>query len=35
MHGTEAEVLQYEAEHPIGSQARLSLALAIYTSQRS
>ena len=35
MHGTEAEVLQYEAEHPIGSQARLSFALAIYTSRRS
>jgi integrase len=32
---TEDEVAQYEAKHPIGSQARLALALAAYTSQRS
>jgi integrase len=32
---TEDEVAQYEAKHPIGSQARLGLALAIFTGQRS
>jgi integrase len=32
---TEDEVAQYEAKHPIGSQARLALALALYTGQRS
>jgi integrase len=31
----DAEIAQYEAKHPIGSQARLSLALAIYTGQRA
>ncbi|MGH6865670.1 MAG: tyrosine-type recombinase/integrase [Methyloceanibacter sp.] len=32
---TEEEVEQYEAKHPIGSQARLGLALAACTSQRA
>jgi integrase len=32
---TEAEIAQYEAKHPIGSQARLAFALALYTGQRS
>jgi integrase len=32
---TEEEVAQYEATYPIGSQARLALALALYTGQRS
>jgi integrase len=32
---TEDEITQYEAKHPIGSQARLAFALALYTSQRS
>lgn len=31
---TEAEIAQYEAAHPIGSQARLVLALGLYTAQR-
>jgi integrase len=30
-----AEIEQYEARHPIGSQARLALALALYTGQRA
>jgi integrase len=30
----EAEIAQYEAHHPIGSSARLALALAIFTGQR-
>jgi integrase len=29
------EIAQYEARHPIGSQARLALALALYTGQRA
>ena len=32
---SEDEVAQYEAKHRVGSQARLALALAVYTSQRS
>jgi integrase len=31
---TEAEIAQYEAYHPIGSNARLALALLLYTGQR-
>jgi integrase len=31
---TEDEISQYEAHHPIGTQARLTLALALYTGQR-
>jgi len=31
---TEAEVAQFEARHPIGTKARLALALMIYTTQR-
>jgi integrase len=31
---SEAEVAQYEAAHPVGSKARLALALGIYTLQR-
>jgi integrase len=31
---TEAEVVQFEARHPIGSKARLALALLLYTAQR-
>jgi integrase len=31
---TESEVLQFETFHPIGSKARLALALGIYTAQR-
>jgi len=31
---TTAEVAQYEAKHPIGSKARLALALGVYTMQR-
>jgi len=31
---TEAEIAQYEAYHPIGSKARLALALPLYTAQR-
>jgi integrase len=31
---TEAEIAQYEARHPIGSKARLALALLLYTAQR-
>lgn len=31
---TEQEVLQFEARHPVGSMARLSLALGLYTCQR-
>lgn len=31
---TEAEVERYEARHPIGSRARLALALMLYTGQR-
>ena len=30
----DAEVAQYEARHPIGSKARLALALGLYTTQR-
>ena len=30
----EAEVARYEAKHPIGSKARLALALGLYTAQR-
>ena len=29
------EIEQYEARHPVGSQARLALALALYTGQRA
>ena len=29
------EIEQYEAHHPVGSQARLALALALYTGQRA
>jgi integrase len=32
---TEAEITQYEAHHPIGSQARLAFAQALYTGQRA
>lgn len=32
---TEDEIAQYEAKHPIGTQARLAFALALSTSQRS
>jgi integrase len=32
---TEAEIAQYEARHPIGSQARLAFALALNTCQRA
>jgi integrase len=32
---TEDEITTYEAKHPIGSQARLAFALALYTGQRS
>ena len=32
---TEDEIAQDEAKHPIGTQARLAFALALYTSQRS
>ena len=32
---TEKEIAQYEAQHPIGSQARLGFALALHTGQRS
>jgi integrase len=31
---TETEIAQYEAHHPIGTKARLALALGLYTSQR-
>lgn len=31
---TEEEIAQFEAVHPIGSQARLALALGLYTTQR-
>jgi len=31
---TEAEIAQYEARHPIGTKARLALALLLYTAQR-
>jgi integrase len=31
----DAEIAQYEARHPIGTQARLSLALALHTGQRA
>jgi integrase len=31
---TEAEIKQYEARHPIGTRARLALALLLYTAQR-
>ena len=31
---TEAEIEQYQRQHPVGSQARLALALALYTGQR-
>jgi integrase len=31
---TDAEIAQYEAHHPIGSEARLALALGLYTVQR-
>jgi len=31
---TEAEIARYEATHPIGSNARLALALLVYTGQR-
>ena len=30
----EAEIAQFEAKHPIGSRARLALALGLYTAQR-
>jgi integrase len=32
---TEQEIEQYETKHPVGTQARLSLALALYTGQRA
>ena len=32
---TEDEIAQYEAKHPVGTQARLGLALAIFTGQRA
>ena len=31
---TEAEVAQFEAHHPIGTRARLAIALPLYTAQR-
>jgi integrase len=31
---TEAEIEQFEARHPVGSKARLALALMLYTGQR-
>lgn len=31
---TEAEIAQFEARHPIGTKARLALALLLYTAQR-
>jgi len=31
---TDAEVAQFETHHPIGSKARLALALGLYTAQR-
>jgi integrase len=31
---SEQEISTYEAKHPIGSQARLAMALALYTAQR-
>jgi len=31
---TETEIEQYEARHPIGSRARLAMALLLYTGQR-
>jgi integrase len=31
---TETEIAQYEARHPIGTKARLALALLLYTAQR-
>jgi integrase/recombinase XerD len=31
---TEAELQQYERRHPVGSKARLALALLLYTAQR-
>jgi integrase len=31
---TEGEIRQYEAAHPIGTKARLALALGLYTAQR-
>ena len=31
---TEAEIAQYEARHPIGTRARLAMALVLYTAQR-
>jgi integrase len=33
-HWTEGEIKQFEAHHPIGSRARLALALLLYTAQR-
>jgi integrase len=32
---TEDEIATFEAKHPIGSQARVALALALYTGQRA
>jgi len=31
---TESEIAQYETAHPVGSKARLALALGLYTAQR-
>jgi integrase len=31
---TESEIAQYESTHPVGSKARLALALGLYTAQR-
>jgi integrase len=31
---TEVEITQYEARHPVGTRARLALALLLYTAQR-
>lgn len=31
---TEDEIAQFEAKHPVGSKARLALALLLYTAQR-
>ena len=31
---TEQEIAQFEAHHPIGSKARLALALGVYSGQR-
>jgi integrase len=31
---TEEEIVQFEAQHPIGSRARLAMALLLYTGQR-